>query len=59
VNLGEDADTTGAVYGQLAGAFYGVNGIPEPWRERLARREEIVRLATILFEDAGRRKSSA
>jgi ADP-ribosylglycohydrolase len=54
VNLGEDADTTGAVYGQLAGAFYGVNGIPEPWRERLPRREEIVRLATVLFQDAGR-----
>ena len=24
VNLGEDADTTGAIYGQLAGAYYGV-----------------------------------
>jgi ADP-ribosyl-[dinitrogen reductase] hydrolase len=28
VNLGNDADTTGAIYGQLAGAFYGVNSIP-------------------------------
>ena len=28
VNLGDDADTTGAVYGQLAGALYGVEGIP-------------------------------
>src|ERR1700731_2606278 len=31
VNLGNDADTTGAIYGQLAGAFYGVNAIPENW----------------------------
>jgi len=28
VNLGNDADTTGAIYGQLAGAYYGVEGIP-------------------------------
>jgi ADP-ribosyl-[dinitrogen reductase] hydrolase len=27
VNLGDDADTTGAIYGQLAGAFYGVDAI--------------------------------
>jgi len=32
VNLGDDADTTGAVYGQLAGAYYGLSGIPETWR---------------------------
>jgi ADP-ribosylglycohydrolase len=35
VNLGDDADTTGAVYGQLAGAIYGENGIPPEWREGL------------------------
>ena len=28
VNLGDDADTTGAVYGQLAGAFYGEQHVP-------------------------------
>jgi ADP-ribosylglycohydrolase len=39
VNLGDDADTTGAVCGQLAGAFWGESGIPATWRERLARRE--------------------
>ncbi|HEY8600976.1 MAG TPA: ADP-ribosylglycohydrolase family protein, partial [Thermomicrobiales bacterium] len=38
---GEDADTTAAVYGQLAGAFYGEGGIPVHWRERLALRETI------------------
>jgi ADP-ribosyl-[dinitrogen reductase] hydrolase len=37
VNLGEDADTTGAVYGQLAGAYYGVDAIPADWRLKLAR----------------------
>lgn len=36
VNLGEDADTTGAVYGQLAGCYYGEQGIPEAWRKALA-----------------------
>jgi ADP-ribosylglycohydrolase len=36
VNLGNDADTTGAVYGQIAGAYYGVEGIPERWRSKLA-----------------------
>jgi ADP-ribosyl-[dinitrogen reductase] hydrolase len=35
VNLGYDTDTTGAVYGQLAGAFYGVEEIPERWREKV------------------------
>ncbi|MCX7427649.1 MAG: ADP-ribosylglycohydrolase family protein [Planctomycetia bacterium] len=37
VNLGDDADTTGAVCGQLAGACWGETGIPEEWREKLAR----------------------
>jgi ADP-ribosylglycohydrolase len=37
VNLGEDADTTGAVYGQLAGAYFGVASIPPRWRARLAK----------------------
>lgn len=35
VNLGADADTTGAVYGQIAGAFYGVQQIPKEWRAKL------------------------
>ena len=36
VNLGDDADTTGAVYGQIAGAYYGESGIPESWKNKLA-----------------------
>jgi ADP-ribosyl-[dinitrogen reductase] hydrolase len=40
-NLGDDADTTAAVCGQLAGAHYGVAAIPAAWREKLAMRKEI------------------
>lgn len=35
-NLGDDADTTAAIYGQLAGAYYGLTDIPIAWREKLA-----------------------
>ncbi len=45
VNLGDDADTTGAVYGQLAGAFYGEDHIPAAWRDTIAQRELILELA--------------
>jgi ADP-ribosyl-[dinitrogen reductase] hydrolase len=37
VNLGDDADTTGAICGQLAGAFWGESSIPESLRSGLAR----------------------
>lgn len=49
-NLGDDADTTAAVCGQLAGACYGAAGIPSRWLEKLAMREEIESLADRLFE---------
>ena len=54
VNLGEDADTTGAVYGQLAGAFYGEGGIPATWLTKLYERESIVGLADCLLEASPR-----
>lgn len=38
-------DTTAAVCGQVAGAFYGEAGIPARWLAQLASREEIVALA--------------
>jgi ADP-ribosyl-[dinitrogen reductase] hydrolase len=50
VNLGDDADTTGAVYGQMAGAYYGEDGIPAEWRARLVLRERIEELADGLLE---------
>jgi ADP-ribosyl-[dinitrogen reductase] hydrolase len=45
VNLGDDADTTGAICGQLAGAYYGLEGIPLEWRERVVMKQQIVELA--------------
>ena len=50
VNLGDDADTTGAVFGQIAGAYYGESGIPAEWREKLAKRELISELADRLWQ---------
>ena len=49
-NLGDDADTTAAVCGQLAGAFYGQSGIPGLWLEHLALRAEIITLADRLAQ---------
>ena len=40
-NLGDDADTTAAIAGQVAGAFYGESGIPAPWLHRLTMAEQI------------------
>lgn len=47
-NLGEDADTTAAICGQLAGAYYGAAGIPAAWLEKLFLRDEIEALAVQL-----------
>jgi ADP-ribosyl-[dinitrogen reductase] hydrolase len=49
VNLGEDADTTGAIYGQLAGAYYGKSEIPQDWIDRLEKRNLIEDIAEDLF----------
>lgn len=47
-NLREDADTTAAIAGQLAGALYGASGIPEAWRRKVAWADRIAALATRL-----------
>jgi ADP-ribosyl-[dinitrogen reductase] hydrolase len=52
-NLGNDADTTAAVYGQLAGAIYGINAIPEHWRKQVFMLEQIIALADALLSLAG------
>jgi ADP-ribosylglycohydrolase len=54
VNLGDDADTTGAVCGQLAGASWGESGIPAEWRDGLARRELIEQALRGLIGGAAR-----
>jgi len=50
VNLGDDADTTAAIYGQLAGAIHGVDAIPAGWREKVVMGEEILGMADRLME---------
>jgi ADP-ribosyl-[dinitrogen reductase] hydrolase len=49
VNLGNDADTTGAIYGQIAGAFYGAEQIPPEWRVKLTMHDFIQEKADQLF----------
>ena len=49
MNLGDDADTVGAIYGQLAGAFYGVEGIPDGWRSKCSLTPLIDLFATELL----------
>lgn len=44
-NLGDDADTTAAICGQFAGAFYGVDAIPRDWLDKLVMRNDIERMA--------------
>ena len=51
-NLGDDADTTAAICGQVAGAFYGEAGIPEDWRNKLVMHDEIRLLADHLYKHA-------
>jgi len=57
VNLGDDADTTAAVCGQVAGAYYGARQIPAAWLERLALRSEITELADRLYKASKERTS--
>jgi ADP-ribosyl-[dinitrogen reductase] hydrolase len=51
VNLGGDADTTGAIAGMLAGTFYGVETIPQRWLKKLApgARAEVTQQALALL----------
>lgn len=53
-NLGDDADTTAAICGQIAGAHYGVQAIPAGWLDRLALRDEIDAMARSLHAAAQR-----
>jgi ADP-ribosyl-[dinitrogen reductase] hydrolase len=53
-NLGDDANTTAAVCGQIAGADCGAEGIPVGWRSRLAMHDEIVALADALHDGRSR-----
>lgn len=59
VGCGEDADTTGAIVGMLAGAFYGVEAIPKRWLEKLDKniKAEIEQQTTWLIESAIEREN--
>jgi ADP-ribosyl-[dinitrogen reductase] hydrolase len=58
-NLGDDADTTAAIAGQLAGARWGASGIPVSWRERLAMGRRIESLAANLWRAGSDRDRGA
>jgi ADP-ribosyl-[dinitrogen reductase] hydrolase len=49
VNLGDDADTTAAIFGQLAGAYYGYEAIPKKWRDLIAMKDKINEMAVELL----------
>ncbi|MGD9947653.1 MAG: ADP-ribosylglycohydrolase family protein [Desulfobulbus sp.] len=49
VNLGNDADTTAAIFGQIAGAYYGIDAIPQKWFDRLAHRDDIMNIVEQLY----------
>ena len=53
VNLGNDADTTGAIYGQLAGAYYGLDGIPDRFKDEIVMKELILSNAESLCQEKG------
>lgn len=50
VNLGDDADTTGAIVGQLAGAYYGFSFIPDFWSNVIYKRDFIMETAVNIFD---------
>lgn len=61
VNLGDDADTTAAVAGSIAGAYYGIKSIPTEWLSCIARKEWITqmvdRFELVIMENKKFRKS--
>lgn len=52
-NLADDADTVAAVTGQLAGALYGLGGIPDEWLGRVAWKDRLMDVADRLTSRAG------
>lgn len=49
IRLGDDTDTTAAIVGQIAGAYYGVNEIPSKWIYMLDMKETLVNMAEMLY----------
>lgn len=53
-NLGDDADTTAAIAGQIAGAYYGETGIPQDWLYKVVMAKEIGEMAEQLSQAGGK-----
>lgn len=58
VNLGDDTDTTAAVYGQLAGAHYGLLAIPPSWTQQLFAVNFIICVADWLYADGNQSRNN-
>jgi len=54
INLGDDTDTTAAIYGQLAGAHYGYKKIPEAWVDQVYAKDFIACLSKWLVYEGKR-----
>ena len=50
VNLGGDSDSIGAVYGQIAGAYYGFDAIPQRWVKEVKDWRKINELIEALIQ---------
>lgn len=50
ISLGNDTDTVGAVYGQIAGSYYGLSGIPDYYKENLMYNKKILEIAEELIK---------
>jgi ADP-ribosyl-[dinitrogen reductase] hydrolase len=50
LNLSNNADTTGAIYGQIAGAYYGDKTIPLSWRKKITEINLIITLSRTLAQ---------
>ncbi|CAF3293117.1 unnamed protein product [Rotaria socialis] len=58
VNLGDDTDTTAAIYGQLAGAYYGYEGLPKKWTEQVYSKRFILNLSKWIVYEGDRWKKT-
>ena len=57
VNLGDDTDTTAAIYGQLAGAYYGYKQVPSDWAEQVYAKKFIETLSKWIVYEAQKQKT--
>ncbi len=51
INLGKDSDTIGAIYGSIAGAYYGIDNIDNDLIEGLMHNKKIIEIAKQLYDN--------